>query len=389
MSSQNIENKMIERLNVNYEFEDNDASYSSFGWDFQANAGIYLFLHYIDDVQYVAIESKYQDIEMVFSDKTLFAQAKALQNEITVGTETAKLRDAMVSLAKVNAAAEDLLLYISNLRAPIDGEKDKFRNSIIPFSQCDIGQQSFIKRQVKSVVDKLEQELRIGALSEVNKRKKAALLDRLTNFNYDRLSISSIYPYIEGDSRYKVIKEKMVDVFVNKMSLEPYYATGLIGKVLTHWQQVLKFNSSIADKGNERKFINKKDFIWTIIAIIGERINAEFIENTLSSPIDSRLEEDCKFYLERDENLYHERFDFMNRVMQGYEKFKKTVPRGQRTDEAFIASDEWQKYSDEFDDVRDGLLKEYITKCYMFKIINRNNELNSIAKGVGLCISKN
>ena len=121
MSNNIIENKMIDRLDVDYQFEDNDASSASFGWDFQANAGIYLFLHYIDDVQYVAIESKYQDIEMAFSDKTLYAQAKALQNEMTVGTEKSKLRDAMVSLAKVNTSKDDLLIYIYELKAPIDG----------------------------------------------------------------------------------------------------------------------------------------------------------------------------------------------------------------------------------------------------------------------------
>ena len=43
---------------------DNDASASSFGWNFQANAGIFLFLHYIKDAKELKIESKLQDIEI-------------------------------------------------------------------------------------------------------------------------------------------------------------------------------------------------------------------------------------------------------------------------------------------------------------------------------------
>ena len=41
--------KKIERIEVDYDFEDNDASYSAFGWDFQVNAGIFLFLRFIKE----------------------------------------------------------------------------------------------------------------------------------------------------------------------------------------------------------------------------------------------------------------------------------------------------------------------------------------------------
>ena len=116
-----MEQIMIYRMNIEYVFEDNDSSASEFGWDFQENAGIFLFLQYIQKAQFVAVESKNQDIEIKFQDKTIYAQAKALQDYSKTGTENIKLRDALVSLAKVNIKEVDLLLYISNLRAPIDG----------------------------------------------------------------------------------------------------------------------------------------------------------------------------------------------------------------------------------------------------------------------------
>ena len=85
---------MVKRIDTQYTFEDNDASSSEFGWDFQENAGIYLFLHYLPEVDSIAIESKYQDIEIIGKGGIIYAQAKALQNEQTTGTENAKLRDA-------------------------------------------------------------------------------------------------------------------------------------------------------------------------------------------------------------------------------------------------------------------------------------------------------
>ena len=114
---------MIKKIDVPYEFEDNDASASAFGWRFQENAGIFLFLECIDTAQSLAIETRHQDIELIFNDRAIYAQAKALQDINKTGTENAKFRDAVVSLAKTIINPQDSLLYISNLKEPIDGER--------------------------------------------------------------------------------------------------------------------------------------------------------------------------------------------------------------------------------------------------------------------------
>ena len=46
----------------------NDASASSFGWNFQSNAGVFLFLKYIKEAKSIKIESKLQDIEIELYD---------------------------------------------------------------------------------------------------------------------------------------------------------------------------------------------------------------------------------------------------------------------------------------------------------------------------------
>ena len=67
---------MSEYLNEDICQFSNDASASSFGWNFQANAGIFLFLKYMPDAADIKIESISQDIEITLIDeRKVFAQA--------------------------------------------------------------------------------------------------------------------------------------------------------------------------------------------------------------------------------------------------------------------------------------------------------------------------
>ena len=91
---------MSERLDIENPFYDNDASASAFGWDFQVNAAIFLFLKYLDEVKTIKVEGKYQDIEIEKVDKHfIYAQAKSVQDG-SISHRTEKLEDAIISLAK-------------------------------------------------------------------------------------------------------------------------------------------------------------------------------------------------------------------------------------------------------------------------------------------------
>ena len=45
---------MDDEMELDFSF-DNDASASSFGWNFQVNAGIFLFLHYIKEAKAIKV----------------------------------------------------------------------------------------------------------------------------------------------------------------------------------------------------------------------------------------------------------------------------------------------------------------------------------------------
>ena len=73
-------------------------------------------------------------------------------------------------------------------------------------------------------------------------------------------------------------------------------------------------------------------------------------------------------------------------VEQALTEFKKIVPPGRRADKEYLMSSSWGKFIHEFDDIKDELLQEYVTKCYMYKLINKNKTLQNVYKGVNLCL---
>ena len=376
---------MAKYLNVEYEFEDNDASSAEFGWDFQANAGLYLFLHFIKEANSVIIESKYQDIEIKLTDRTLYAQAKALQDENTINTENTKLRDALVSLAKLDCDFNDQVIYISNLCAPINKEKYRFNNDIVALKNCSPAIQDFISQQMNIIKNKIKEKLDDSQLSIKQRKKNEALLSRLQNFNYGNFYISSIYPFAQDGDRYKIIKYKSIELLSDVMNIASEKVVSIVGKILKHWQAELKFNATIADKGNDRRSITKSKFVWTVIALYGDDIPYEKIRESLSDSVESTIDEECRRYMESDRSIYHERFEFMNKVLSNYEKFKSTVQHGQYADIAYIKSDEWKQFANEFSDIEYESLREYVTKSYMIKFVRRNREFLKIQKGVNLC----
>lgn len=377
---------MIKKMNLPYKYEDNDASASAFGWEFQQNAGIFLFLSYIESAEFVAIESKNQDIELVLNDRKIYAQAKALQNENTVGTENKKFRDAIVSLAKTVIQTEDELLYVSNLKAPIDNERDKFRNRIVSYNECDADQKSFINEQFNIIIENLNKKTESEKLKESAIKKIRTLIERLESFNKEKLLISSIYPFTFSKDKDIKIKEKTIEVLTNQMGINSEQAVGIALQVLHHWQSIMKYSCIAPDKHNDQKSINKKDLVWTVVAVVSDNQSLDIVANTLNSAYDDELLSSAERYLKDENNLYHERFEFLNKVMQSYEEFKKTVSVGNRSDLEFISCDEWKKYIYEFEDIDDAILQEFIIKCYMYKIVNKNKVLQKIYKGVNICI---
>ena len=151
---------MSEYLNEDICQFSNDASASSFGWNFQANAGIFLFLKYMPDAADIKIESISQDIEITLIDeRKVFAQAKSAQDSTTIKDQKEKFKDAIISLAR-NPYKDNQLVYISNIPDTFKSAPNFFNNSIIPYNDCLAGIQKEIDDTILSISKNIAKKIK-------------------------------------------------------------------------------------------------------------------------------------------------------------------------------------------------------------------------------------
>lgn len=168
---------MNDYLNIK-DIYSNDASASSFGWNFQANAGIFLFLKYFKNANEIKIESASQDIEITLDDGCkVFAQAKSAQDYSICKDKKEKFKDAIISLVR-NPQDKNILIYISNIPDTITSAENAFNNKIVPYSCC----LSKIKNEIDEVFKSATeyQEKQIGKFTvEIDKNPEAKVMKKL------------------------------------------------------------------------------------------------------------------------------------------------------------------------------------------------------------------
>ena len=165
---------MDDFLNEDYCEFVNDASASSFGWNFQSNAGIFLFLKYIKDADSIKIESKLQDIEINLSNgNKILAQAKSSQDYTIATNKKEKFKDAIISLAKFSSDGEQLI-YISNIPDTFDSAKESFNNKIVSYLSCPQG----VKDEINQVFESTCNSMR-NKISKETDAKKASKTKRI------------------------------------------------------------------------------------------------------------------------------------------------------------------------------------------------------------------
>lgn len=365
---------------------DNDASASSFGWNFQVNAGIFLFLHYIKEAKSIKIESKYEDVEICLKNKTkIYAQAKSVQSECNTGSAKNKMKDAILSLGKVPVGENDILIYISNIREPIGGAGKFFENKIVKYDECLDSTKTEIDNCLHEVIGTIEHKLQEGNLSKRKGNQYRAIKKKLESMDIKKLEICSIYPYYgEEENRYSEIRNKIIDVLANDIKLDLFDVRYITQKLLEHWQLVFEHNSTIKD-GSIKKKITKEDFIWPIAVFLSDINDAE-IDDCMSMIPDNSLKSEAQSYLSNSSNIYHERFEFVNKVLRAYENYKRTwsANDGKTSVEKSFIKEEYKQFWEEYMDIEDDELREYILKTNIYKIIINNRKVSKISKEVNI-----
>lgn len=233
-----------------------------FGFDFQVNSAIVLFLENIKEVEKLRLEGNYEDIELELSSgEMILAQAKAVEKASADFTNVRKnLKKALMSLAeggeKVNVRE---LIMITNSPNPFND--DQSRSAFYGHAHR---QYETLPPSAKKIVD--------GYLSKMDKE-----------LDTNKLKIQ-VLPFETDDEaeRYKVIMES-INAFVGNLNTN---ISGIGQKLLEtwHWQ--------VFDNGGKKDVaikLSKKDIIWPILVKITE---IEQCEDSFLEQFDSGVYEE-------------------------------------------------------------------------------------------------
>ena len=373
---------MTEYLNTEYCDFTNDASAASFGWDFQSNAGIFLFLKYLKEAESIKIESKLQDIEISLSNGgKILAQAKSCQDYTIARDKKERFKDALISLAKFSAYG-DRLIYISNIPDTLDSAKNDFNNKIVAYSSCLQG----IRNEIDQVFESTCNSIRAKIAKEKDAKKAskmAQILGLVEGFDKSKLYISVISPFWgEDQNRYSEISNAIISFLVDDLRLGNDDARAIKQKLLEHWQLKCQHNSSQPDRDAQKR-ITKEEFAWPVAVYLTEDTVPE-IEDCLSFVPDQSLRREIAGIMVSPAVVYHERFEFSNKVIQDYIQFRSSQPVGTEDVEKLFIKQHGNDYCTEFKTDDDVQKTEYLTKSFIFRILCNHKNMNKISAGIGV-----
>ena len=372
---------------------DNDASASSFGWNFQSNAGIFLFLHYIKDAESFKIESKLQDVEIALKgNKKILAQAKSAIDPSVDTQKKEKFKDAIISIAKSSKKEPEAhFIYISNESDTFDSVDKFFDCKVCAYEECMTNIKKEIDETIESTIKSLQKKIDEIESKETklnkdkkNKKKYNEIKELITKLKKENLFFSCIPRYFGSEqNRYGEIKNKIEHFLAHTLELSTHHTIKILDNLFEHWHFLCEHNSTEKDI---RKEISKADFVWPISVFLLKDVQYD-IADCLSFPLELSLEEEVEEIFNKHEMIYHERFEFSNKVLQDYYDFRKNVPPGERNIEKKFVQEHGCDYLDEFrqESFSDQKL-EYVTKAFVYRILLNSKHLKGIGPKVGLDI---
>ena len=372
---------MADRIDVDNPFYDNDASASVFGWDFQVNAAIFLFLKYLKQVDSVKVEGKYQDIELrLRDDSCIFAQAKSIQNGSN-DYRKKKLEDAIISLVKTPMDYEkDKLLYVSNYLAPIR-ENNFYNNQIIELKSVVPDKIEF-EKIIDEIIDKLKSDILTDEnISSLKKHKYSKLVERLENMNTEDFLVCSIVPYVntvQPEDKYKVIENLIQEKLTYDFNITSSNMIKYVKKILLNWQSTFLLNATTPDWIKE-KTMSKLQLMLQIIAIISDK-ETDNLKELLTFELQDDLEDEySQYYNQR--SFYHDRFEFINKLFDDFKRYNADI-ENQKTNQ-FIR-EEWKKYYEEYSEFMqyEDDAQEYLIKRDLLRLLSNSKNIKKIIDGV-------
>lgn len=325
-----------------------------FGFDFQVNAAIVLFLENIEDVEKICLEGNYEDIELELSSgKMILAQAKSVVKASSDFRNVRKnLKKALISLAEAGEKIDTKeLIMITNSLNPFNDNKS--RNIFYGPTHRDY---DTLPPSAKNIID--------GYLSK---------MDKFLDINKLKIQVLPFETDNEKE-RYKVVKE-CIDNFIGNLNIN---IPGIGNKILDTWHWQVFDNGGKEDADIK---LTKRDIIWPLLVKITE---IEQCDDSFLEQFDLGMYEEVANKYSELIDSHCERCEFFIKILSDYNNFKTEKNLNEKLND-FI-EEYWNEYISEF--AVDGVEKEVqeaLAKIIIHNIIKKRFTITKIKKGVKLC----
>lgn len=366
------------------DINDNDASYVPFGFAFQADAGIFLFIKHFSEVKFISIESHLQDIELVKKNgELILTQAKSSQNPMNANNEKEKLTDALFSLIKCNNNESDMLIYISNLPDPLkSNDKNEFNLREVNYKYLSSEAVSNVDNAIEKLKVKLTSRINDSNTSKKIKDKSKIVLKHLVNLNKEKLYFISIPKYYgdkEEDRVCEIINQ--IQAFLSdKMKYTPSMALSMSKRIYEIWHNKCFFDSTLSAK-SDRKIIKKDELIWPLITLFSERIDVSNLQEIIDEEITNEIQEKMR-YLSHDFIKLND-FELVNKILSSYEEYKKLNPV--KNNRLNFIKDNWLSFENDFkylneDTDFDDVDKKCAIMFFIYSILENYSNVQKVLK---------
>lgn len=368
----------------------NDASASVFGYLFQAKVALWLFLRNIKDAKSVKVETKNQDIEIIFDDRTDFIQVKAQQSYSTNDNARQKLKAAIISLSRTVSSGNDKLVYVNNFKTPLLINDDlQIRMGLCSYNNLSSEQKEIVNNCFSEIItsldddiNKIKQKKAIGntAKDDFSINKLNTVKRLISGFDKEKLMFGNIYPCSEREenSLLSEIGYILANLGIN------IDGSIVLKNIYDDWIKILTVSEQIRDIqiNKARKLITKEVFSWSIASeTLNENFNYDrMVELHVLRQIHSydkqrvcKLVEDGLFDLEN--------WIICNKIINEFTEFCDNNKN--KYDYDFINSC-WSKYLDDLspDDEEDDV-REALARYKIYQIVNKQRVIIDIQKKVG------
>lgn len=367
---------------------DNDASASSFGWNFQSNAAIFLAMHYIKDLESVKVESRLQDIDInLKNNKKILAQAKSTTDYTKYGKDKQRVYDALLSLAIAQAKHKDgTFIYITNIPELFKMENGVLNNMIVGYPSLQSGMQEQINSFYISMIKIINTKIK-KCKDNDKKRKYKYELNCIKSFDKSKLALCVIKAYSgDDDNRYSSILDAIDEFLINKLNLDGTNVKRIRKDLLEFFQNKFNHNSTVFDDGTNERRLARKNILWPVIAFI-TRYNYESVTEETKElcgfKIDRSFLNDFEEAKEKINFIRFQQFEFSTKVIFEYKNYKDSTNYSNDLEKMFVAN----KYQDFVCDFLpynfNGQMTEFITKWFLLLVLSENKCIYSTITFLG------